>query len=570
MSLKPFLHQHHLVYDEYEKQEACCDQCNLHIDGWAFTCETCKFWLHKSCAVKQLPLEISHPLHSQHLLKLVYEESNDSVHFFCKGCSGLTRRCLYRCRDCNFNLDLICASSTTITTSHSYREIDYSDQYYCDVCEEERKVGDPVYCCNKCTFVAHIGCALDQIEDDVDFDSSSTISLVGDKDLMEKLKEKDEINERNANFSTHFEIKYCYNGGSLSFYAAVERNEGNAICSVCRVEISDEAYVCEGWEYYMHKTCNRLSSEVTHPLHPQHSLKLVPLYICTDSWYKCRQCARVNMEFAYICYACDFVLDLKCATSWVPKTETQRLKDTERESKLCFFNQHHNLGYANVPYYLPRVGNCSFCGLKLTGPVYACIQCGYLLHESCVGFPPEMQIQFHPLHLLRPLLRPLRHCRVCRDSVIRKISYSCVQCDLHLHPYCAKSLKHVLKSKSHIHDLYYFGSNTKTPYSLIRTYCNRCGRDIYRIPFCLCMRCYAKLHIECVFPRSLKSIYHMHPLIFNDGFKEDDSGEYYCDICEEERDPRDHAYRCTECRGRFVAHNSCALNSVTMTPRSML
>ncbi|KAL4274043.1 hypothetical protein GQ457_13G026450 [Hibiscus cannabinus] len=62
MSLKPFLHQHHLVYDEYEKQEACCAQCNLQIDGWAFSCEICKFWLHHSCAVKSHIISILNTL----------------------------------------------------------------------------------------------------------------------------------------------------------------------------------------------------------------------------------------------------------------------------------------------------------------------------------------------------------------------------------------------------------------------------------------------------------------------------------------------------------------------------
>ncbi|XP_039014092.1 uncharacterized protein LOC120143976 [Hibiscus syriacus] len=87
---------------------------------------------------------------------------------------------------------------------------DYSDHYYCDICEEERKPRDPVYCCNKCTFTAHIGCALNEIKDE------STSNLVGDKNSMGKLMENDEIKERNANFSL-FEIMHCARGHELMF-----------------------------------------------------------------------------------------------------------------------------------------------------------------------------------------------------------------------------------------------------------------------------------------------------------------------------------------------------------------
>ncbi|KAL4274078.1 hypothetical protein GQ457_13G026180 [Hibiscus cannabinus] len=435
---------------------------------------------------------------------------------------------------------------------------DYSDQYYCDVCEEERKPGDPVYYCNKCTFVAHIGCTLNQIKDE------STYSLVGEKDSIRKVKEGDEMKERNANLSTHFEIEYCRHGHSLIFYEALERD---STCSVCRVEISYEAYACKSCRFYIHKTCNRLSSEVPHPLHPQHSLKLITSYAgYGGSRYKCQGCAVVNVGFAYVCYECDFVLDVKCATSssCVPKNETQRLKDMERESKLCLFNQHHKLDYSNYALQLRGIGFCSFCGLDLSGPVYRCGECGCSLHESCVGFPWEMQIHFHPLHLLRPLLHPPQRCPVCKYSFGDEISYSCVQCDVHLHVECAKSLKHVLKSKSHIHDLYYFGPNTQAYYYRTEKECGECKREFFRIPFCFCMECDVKLHIEHVLPPTLKSKYHIHPLTLENGFKEDDSGEYYCDICEEERDPMtltDHVYSCTECGVAFVSHLHCALNS---------
>ncbi|KAK8682136.1 hypothetical protein V6N13_054531 [Hibiscus sabdariffa] len=354
---------------------------------------------------------------------------------------------------------------------------------------------------------------------------------------------------------------------------SAEPNRGPTSMGRFEKEI-DEAYACKRCGFYIHKTCNRLLSEVPHPFHPQHSLKLFPWYKeLGGSFFACKGCRGINGGFTYVCYECDFALDVKCATSWVPKTETQRLKDTERESKLCLFNQHHKLDYANYAVNLPFFSSCGFCGLDLLGPAYRCSECGYSLHESCVGFPREMQNQFHPLHLLRPLLYSKQLCSVCNypfNEAGNSISYSCVQCDVHLHVRCAKSLKHVLKSKSHSHDLYYyFGSNAWTYYYQMKKECSECERGIYGIHFYFCMECDVKLHIEHVLPPSLKSKYHIHPLALEIGFKEDDSGEYYCNICEEERDPMTltdaHVYNCIECGVAFVAHLHCALNSVEET-----
>ena len=49
---------------------------------------------------------------------------------------------------------------------------------------------------------------------------------------------------------------------------------------------------------------------------------------------------------------------------------------------------------------------------------------------------------------------------------------------------------------------------------------------------------------------------HKHPFTLR-YTAEDDSGEYYCDICAEERDPKLWFYYCEECS--FPAHPKCIL-----------
>ncbi|MBA0561544.1 hypothetical protein Golob_018362, partial [Gossypium lobatum] len=65
-----------------------CEECGVKIYGTAFTCYSCKVWKHISCADKlnrDLPLEITHPLHLQHRLQLQWDYSED---FICDKCFG--------------------------------------------------------------------------------------------------------------------------------------------------------------------------------------------------------------------------------------------------------------------------------------------------------------------------------------------------------------------------------------------------------------------------------------------------------------------------------------------------
>ncbi|XP_022719700.1 uncharacterized protein LOC111277538 [Durio zibethinus] len=748
MDIKPFLHEHHLLFDEYLDQEAFCDHCNRQIDGWAFTCETCKFWLHESCAKQQLPSTISHPLHSQHLLTLLFTD----YFYVCGKCFSLTRRCIYRCKDCDFNLDLLCASSTTndetpheewersyhryktiehfshvdklnlfnyrkvgkdeyicrwcekllsgmsygcflfctseevffhesclinmptiiskhhfhpshplylrdlpgslicnacgdelkskktngysctkcifhlhvtcatfqpslkhelhehhltyfkikhyfgslqckkcnemirlnesesafyrcvecdfnlhlrcaslpFTAKHEYHRHelmlvhsfieDGSNEYYCDICEKERKPKHHVYCCKKCKFVAHIGCVLHK-SIDTEFEHGSTSSLVDSKASIGKVTEQEGT-----------EIDYFDHQHPLRFYEVIRKNE-SLLCHACWLKIYDQAYVCKyGCAIYLHKACTKLSYELLHPLHPQHSLKL----ITSGLRFTCDECReRVDSGYVYMCYACDFKLDVKCATLSVPKHESQRLKEMERRSKLCPLNQLHKLNffiYGSTLWTHPR---CHFCAQVIRGPSYRCFNCEYKLHESCLGFPLEMQLHFHPLHNLRLIPVEERICLVCKDASYLKIKYSCLQCDLHLHPYCAKSLKRMVKSKSHVHNLYYFGPNAWNKFYHEGKTCDECKERFSFTPFYFCMECGIKLHIKCAVPHSVKSKYHIHPFTLKGHSLKEDLGEYYCDICEEERDPQHHSYYCAKCEGLFVAHIDCVLNSVS-------
>ncbi|XP_017978420.1 PREDICTED: uncharacterized protein LOC108662474 isoform X2 [Theobroma cacao] len=542
----PFHPSHPLSLCNIHFDNRLCNACNLPIWEFrkAFCCRKCKFHLHVHCAELRPSLKVE--LH-EHNLTYFRIKANISTHL-CRICGFNfdaigNESAFYRCVECNFNYHFKCLTIPH-STSHKYHRHDLmlmdsfiedvSEEYYCDICEEKRKPKHSVYCCKKCKFVAHIECVLNKVID-IKLDQSVTSSLLDGEASTLKIE--------------HFDHQH-----PLSYNGAIERNE-SLLCNACCQEIFDQHYACGDCKYYLHETCTALPFEVSHPFHCQHPLKLF-----TDIVeFTCHACREHSSGFAYMCLPCDFQLDVNCATTPIPqKNEGQKLKEMEKVSKLCPFNQNHKLDFFNRRSSLKDLAlECDACKLPILGPGYTCRDCFNIkIHESCLAFMREMQLNFHPLHPLHPQIGDWENCFACRFKIIESIGYSCRQCDFHLHLHCANSLKLALKIKSHMHNLYYFGPDYEKSYQL----CNKCKSYIGKEPFYYCVECNMNLHLKCVpIPCSVKSKYHMHRLTLKNHFVEDDSGEYYCDICEEERNSKNHCYYCEECVGQFVAHIECVL-----------
>ncbi|KAF3435095.1 hypothetical protein FNV43_RR22182 [Rhamnella rubrinervis] len=78
--------------------------------------------------------------------------------------------------------------------------------------------------------------------------------------------------------------------------------------------------------------------------------------------------------------------------------------------------------------------------------------------------------------------------------------------------------------------------------------------------FC-CENCNFGVHLLCgPLPCTIKHKAHVHPLTLVDSMVEDDSGEYYCDDCETQRDPRICVYYCADCK--YIVHVHCVISEV--------
>ncbi|XP_021282468.1 uncharacterized protein LOC110415216 [Herrania umbratica] len=813
MVTEPFLHKHFLCYDFYKKQEACCYKCSQQIDGRAYSCENCKFWLHKSCAEQELPPQLSHPLHPQHHLTLFCD---DSEKFVCDQCFYISGGYSYSCKGCSFNLDLNCASSSkgqlhqedygqrskigqrkrihhfshehpldlfnyrkigkieiscswcektlsagsgmswgclelcknatffhqscfrkipkrvqhpfhpshslglqyknysstcnackgeledypcqnyycnkcnfwlhvfcirllpTLkhnchehdltyfivtnkedfkcnlcdgncnaaaewsilnpfswfygksdcafyrcvqcdlnfhlncipiprTTKHRYHrhslilkdsfKEDDSGEYYCDICEEERNSENHVYCCEKCTYIAHIECAINEGNSkellprrhqfiDMKLDLGNTSGMAVEQEEMEQvetrqshieypaLSEPAETNGSIHNGQFKRQIQHFSHHHPLSFLEIIEKHE-IPCCDACKMGILGPAYVCESDEYYLHQTCAELFQDVQHPLHSQHPLKLLTTCPTDQGRFICDECGDISKGFVYFCWECEFKLDLKCAALTTSQNEGQRLKQTKGYSKKSHFSHEHMLVFTNCRPYFKKF-HCNGCNLPIVGAAYCCLACSYILHESCLALPQQMKFQFHPEHPLVAKLTQFfeifNRCHACGTGFRwTNIRYSCSECSLDLHFSCANSLKWPLKHKSHIHNLYYFGTESQKLFENenISFSCNTCSKTCVG-PSYRCLECAINFHLECIpIPQRVKSDCHIHPFTLVDSFVEDDSGEYYCDVCEEEKHSKDHIYFCEECNGLFVAHIECALAKVEEAAREI-
>ncbi|CAF2126228.1 unnamed protein product [Brassica napus] len=183
-------------------------------------------------------------------------------------------------------------------------------------------------------------------------------------------------------------------------------------CEVCKKSISGPSYSCpECNNVYFHLDCVHLSKEVNHPCHSSHPLKIIA--------YECRLCTTTRPEEMLChCSICNFTLCLSCTKLPPPlvvdhsKTHTHTLRLIS--SKLAF--------------------TCKVCGIDgHRRRPYICLECDFVIHGHCIGFPHVININRHDHHGRGG------RCGVCRRNVSQYYgAYSCSVCPNYtVHTRCA-------------------------------------------------------------------------------------------------------------------------------------
>ncbi|XP_031398382.1 uncharacterized protein LOC116208945 [Punica granatum] len=169
----PFHPQHQLKFlpRSTSAQHFYCSACHVKSEGSAFHCAECEFLLDLACASLKPTLK-----HHRHEHSLAYFQRSPYKYPRGNACRRSSRIDVYCCLPCNFNLHHKCLALPPIIEHerHPYHPLVLFDKFvqgdpndqYCDFCEEIRNPDHGVYRCDECWYTTHIDCIISRSEEE--------------------------------------------------------------------------------------------------------------------------------------------------------------------------------------------------------------------------------------------------------------------------------------------------------------------------------------------------------------------------------------------------------------------
>ncbi|XP_059429338.1 uncharacterized protein LOC132163168 [Corylus avellana] len=524
---------HHLIYKEDGEKKLVCSWrwCQKPIWGSVYNCVECG----------NRPVHNYSSSNNLHCLDFTKKLENQVV---CSGCHDPVLGPVYQCcvSECSFFIHKSCAQLSLemnhpLHPEHALSLWWFHDKKYCDACCTSSHNPSFFYNCNSCDFYLDIKCA----------------------------------NHLPTN------PKDCHQHKFFPLWKHIQFN-----CEACGEEITNLAHrECSICKLLVHKKCAAIPRKVKIKLH-NHFLNLIysPHDINKRDNMFCRNCGDgVNPEYAaYCCQQCSYVLHTECLRHFrdihgespesVPNKFVSHathlikvLNQAEDEGPHLgeiqhFSHQQHKLILSNDEMKDDKL--CEGCMQFITSiPFYSCAQCIFFFHTRCVELPTTIeQYPLHYFHSLTLLPRASNKsgvffCDLCSRHH-RGFTYKCDTswCGETFDIQCG-SIPETLKHEGHQH-LFYLAQDSK------KRKCKACFEDNEDYVF-VCTSCDFILGIRCAnLSLVARHKYDTHLLKLTYA-TEDDSREYYCLICEEERDENQWFYYCKECD--FPAHPECVLGN---------
>ncbi|KAG8471406.1 hypothetical protein CXB51_036641 [Gossypium anomalum] len=552
-----------------------CSRCGEKVSAPCFSyVDCCGFYLHKTCA--EAPLELNHPFHRHHPLVLLQNPPCTSdQRCFCDFCDETCEEFVYHCScgldfhikfalftfnigernlkelehvaledpsfsskndggnlgkcfvcweplamyayfslDCGFNLHKKCAKLPLKLNHLCHRKHPLvlqfnSKRLSCKTCQVTPDQRGLVYGCSPCKLVIHIDCA-------------SPLSVIEDKSHQHPF--------------TLFWRRIPF------------------ICDACGTEGHHVAYTCGTCSIMVHKKCISLPRIIQHTLHVH---RVFHTYFIPKEYFEslnCMMCHEVvDTELgSYFCADCDVIFHVNCALKekeWYCIVSQENGDDKSRDKPVNSITkvlERNDAGEATViehcnhEHYLMFSDNirehgdkcCDGCLLLISAKFYHCSRCDFFLHKSCAELPKMKLFSKHFCGEMQ-FFSGSKPFILSSDGM-----FKCVECGVLSNGFSYKWDKHPL--------LFYYDYEEQ---------CSACGRDIIAA-FC-CKDCNFHLCGWCVLPPTTvkyKCDHHILTLTYD---KINDYAKYhYCDICEEERDPKHWFYHCETCN--TCAHVDCA------------
>ncbi|KAF5441841.1 hypothetical protein F2P56_037216 [Juglans regia] len=330
-------------------------------------------------------------------------------------------------------------------------------------------------------------------------------------------------------------------------------------CDACGEETEGIAFLCSTCRFMVHRQCVDYPRTITTTVH-NHSLTLTcSLFqmVGEKDDILCKLCQRkVKIWCAvYYCQDCRYAAHFQCARS-VKGEYMDRSSTIESDlvSEIEHSSHEHKLIISKKKLEDDKI--CEGCMLSISPPFYSCEQCNFFLHGSCTKLLPKKQLPLfhqHPLTLLSQAPSPsgIFQCDAC-DRFQPGFCYRCDLCKYYKLDIQCASLPETLKHKGHQHSL-------SIALNRDRIVCNGCYDEDPPPLLFVCTECKTfGLCFRCAtLPYRVRYEYDLHDYLTLRYSVEDDSGEYYCFICEESRDSRKWFYYCKECD--FAAHPDCVI-----------
>ncbi|CAH1453485.1 unnamed protein product [Lactuca virosa] len=430
-----------------------CDACKAKDEGLFYECDSCDFWIHKTCA--SLSTTIHLPNHHNHPLTLVYSFPKKFLKF----------------------------------------------AYYCEFCGIYIRWNDWLYHCANCRYFAHIKCALTAEQPSIQRDGPSTSTVVEDEngllhfpmsdeftDLL-KLQHHEKMTQDDDDEKTVIEHRHWSHEHPLILHVQPQPKPNSMsdcsdpiqVCQGCVRPLSLPYYTCKhGCSFTLHKYCIEIPLKLQHPLHPDHSLALINTR-GHDNYYRCNGCESFCNTFVYKCETCEFNLDVNCA--FLPKTIKHK-------------SHNHPLIQVIDPDLI-----CKACTKWFKGIIYACKACSFTLDLYCAMRSPHSLVHRYCKGHEIPLTYPpvMDHpedffCDICEEEMHPKFPlYYCHKYKNSFHLHCINRLKRyanvfhegTLNVPYHRHPLTYV-RRKKTP----KYVCSNCNQDING---CLILECQSRV-----------------------------------------------------------------------------
>ncbi|KAH7844182.1 hypothetical protein Vadar_025237 [Vaccinium darrowii] len=237
--------------------------------------------------------------------------------------------------------------------------------------------------------------------------------------------------------------------------------------------------------------------------------------------------------------------------------------------KLTLSNDENDGGSGSSSSSSSRVVvSCRACLKSISsGPSYNCSHCDLSLHKLCAELPDKKQLLPHQNP---PFVDPNSHKFIFPETHRCKFhpegfDSTCHDCAFESNLRCAL-VPTVVYLECHQHPLFFCMISTRNLGHNSHFQCHACG-NVGGEAFYACQapNCGLILHVNCaLLPPTREDIHHRHHLSLtppplppphDDDDDDDDSDEYYCNSCEETRNPRHWIYYCEKCE--FASHLYC-------------